>query len=124
MITKILITVAVLVAVAIIFRTKPRPGTALSQSNRSQTNNTANASTNKNALYIYALASGFIVLGVGVFYYKWHQDHRVVNIRVFDGNTKVVYQAYSKDIKGNKFITIDGRNVVIGENQRIETTFD
>lgn len=120
MITKILITLAVLIGVAIVFRSKPRTGTRLAE----RTVTKSDGDAGKPSKIVYTLASGLIVVAVVVFYIKWQQDHRIVNIRVFDGGDNINYQAYSKDVKGNSFTTIDGRNVVVGENQRIETTID
>jgi len=62
-----------------------------------------------------------IVSGV-IFLYQWQQAHTVVTIRVIDGSTDnvTIYQAYQKSIKGNRFESLDGKFVVLGEAERVE----
>ncbi len=31
-----------------------------------------------------------------------------------------VYKAYNKNLKGSQFETIDGRTVILGQNERVE----
>ena len=70
--------------------------------------------------------AGFIVLLLlvsgGVYLYQWQQAHQVVTIRVIEGATGnvTVYQAYRKSIKGNRFESLDGKTVVLGEAERVE----
>ena len=71
-------------------------------------------------------AYGFVVVllivsGV-IFIYQWQQAHRIVTIRVIDGSTDnvTIYQAYQKSIKGNRFESLDGKFVVLGEAERVE----
>lgn len=62
------------------------------------------------------LASG------GIYLYQWQQAHKVVTIRVIEGATGsvTVYQAYRKSIKGNRFESLDGKTVMLGEAERVE----
>ena len=62
-----------------------------------------------------------IVSGV-IFLYQWQQAHTVVTIRVIDGSTDnvTIYKAYQKSIKGNRFESLDGKFVVLGEAERVE----
>ncbi len=62
-----------------------------------------------------------IVSGV-IFLYQWQQAHTIVTIRVIDGSTDnvTIYKAYQKSIKGNRFESLDGKFVVLGEAERVE----
>ena len=72
--------------------------------------------------------AGFIVLLLlasgGIYLYQWQQAHQVVTIRVIEGASGdvTVYQAYRKSIKGNRFESLDGKMVVLGEAARVEFT--
>jgi hypothetical protein len=62
-------------------------------------------------------AYGFVVVLVIVssviFVFQWQQAHRVVTIRVIDGSN-------NNSIKGNRFESLDGKFVVLGEAERVE----
>ena len=62
-----------------------------------------------------------VVSGI-IFYFQWQQAHKIVTIRVISGENDnvTVYQAYQKSIKGNRFESLDGKSVVLGEAERVE----
>ena len=62
-----------------------------------------------------------VVSGV-IFTYQWHQAHKIVTIRVIDGDSSnvTIYKAYQKSIKGNRFESLDGKSVLLGEAERVE----
>ncbi|MEA3291724.1 MAG: antitermination protein NusG, partial [Pseudomonadota bacterium] len=56
-----------------------------------------------------------------IFIINWNEQNRIVNIRVIGANGEAItYQARRKSIEGRKFVTLDGRNVALGDNDRIE----
>jgi len=64
-----------------------------------------------------------MILGSGLFLYQAWQDHyRVVSVLVIDtqsGNT-TQYQARRGDVEARRFVTLDGREVSVASNERIE----
>ena len=115
MLTKILFTTVVVVGVALFFRNKneatvtreaPPPAAEPAPSTRT---------------IAYVLIAILVVISVGVFFYKWQQDNRIVNIRVTTESGEVVsYQARHKDIDGRKFLSLEGVQVTLGAGDRVE----
>ena len=74
----------------------------------------------------YWAAYGFVgtlaLVSAGLYYLHWQEQHRVVTIKVVDGRTgeAVVYRAYKKSISGDRFETLDGRDVRLGASERVE----
>ena len=69
----------------------------------------------------YVLIGILVAISVGVFFYKWQQDNRIVNIRVTTESGEVVnYQARHKDIDGRKFLSLKGVQVTLGTGDRVE----
>lgn len=117
MLTKILFTLVVIIGVAIFYRNKssqavqPTKKTAPVEADDSLPTRTL----------AYILIGVLIALSAGIFAYNWHQDNRIVNIKVTsEGGEVVNYQARHGAIKGRKFTSLDGINVTLGEGDRVE----
>ncbi len=115
MLTKILITLAVIIIVAIVFRTKAAPAAS----------RTAEPPDEQGALSVravtYALLGIMLLIAAGIFVVKYQADNKIINIRVIsEDGTSTVYQARQKTIKGRHFITLDDKQVTLGESDRIE----
>ena len=116
MLTKILFTALVIFSVYAFYRLKRRIPQGKSRPRQTVQSSPVGRYT----------AYGFVVLLIivsgGIFIYQWEQAHRVVTIRVIDGNSNnvTVYKAYRKSIKGNRFESLDGKLVVLGEAERVE----
>ena len=117
MLTKILFTALVIGVVWMIYRNRGRPQPPKRAAPRQQ--------VRANPIGRFA-AYGFVVVlllvsGV-IYYFHWRDAHTIVTIRVIDGGSDqvTVYKAYRKEIKGNRFETLDGRSVVLGEAERVE----
>ena len=116
MLTKILFTGLVIFSVYAFYRLKRRvPQDKIQAQQAAQTSPIGRYS-----------AYGFVVLlllvsGV-IFLYQWQQAHKIVTIRVIDGDSTnvTIYKAYQKSIKGNRFESLDGKSVVLGEAERVE----
>ena len=116
MLTKILFTALVIFSVYAFYRLKR---------NLPQVQSRARQAAQASPVGRYT-AYGFIALllvvsGV-IFLYQWQQAHKIVTIRVIDGNSTnvTIYKAYQKSIKGNRFESLDGKSVVLGEAERVE----
>ena len=60
-------------------------------------------------------------LSISIFVFKYQSDNRIINIRVIaEDGTSTVYQARQKEIKGRQFLTLDNKQVTLGESDRIE----
>lgn len=117
MLTKILVTALVIVAVITFYRFKnaTRPGIA---AKRAAASLPANNRFGRMMAYGFA---GFLVLAsVGWYGLHWMEQHRVITIRVIGDAGTTVYKAYNKDLKGSQFQTIDGKTVILGQNERVE----
>lgn len=117
MITKILFTITVIIGVLFFFRVK----------NSRQTNSSAQAaeeSAPKSSTLAYIFA-GLLALVSAVFYYfHWQESHRILTIQVKNDltGTTTIYKAYKSDVAGRQFITLDGKEVRLGDNDRTEIT--
>lgn len=120
MLTKILFTAAVIFAVYAFYRVKRR---APQQRSRAESARSASPIGRYGA---YGFVAALMVVSGIIFTYQWQQAHKIVTIRVIDGNSKnvTVYKAYQKSIKGNRFESLDGRSVVLGEAERVEFISD
>ena len=115
MLTKILFTALVILVVIGVYRMRSRVpvqarSTAVPEHNR----------FGRVAAYGFI---GLLVLVSSVFYYfHWQEQHRVVTIRVIDNRSgaATTYRAYRKSIKGNRFESLDGKTVILGEAERVE----
>ncbi|GJL81095.1 MAG: hypothetical protein DHS20C01_07290 [marine bacterium B5-7] len=124
MLTKVLFTIAVVLIVAFIFRHKTdRKGPLQAKSQAKTTATRAATSTGgvSSRSVIYAILGLIVVLSALLFVLHWQDQHEIVNIEVVDGSgLKISYQAYKMSIEGRRFITLDGREVTLGDNDRIE----
>ena len=117
MLLKVLFTLAVILVVAVIFRVKNQP----------QKSSPSNAATDRSGggvssrAVIYTLLGLIISISILVFVLHWSDQRRIINIRVTNSQGETInYQAYRKTIEGRRFTTLDGVNVVLGANDRIE----
>ena len=117
MLTKILFTLIVIVVVALVFRTKTatrKPAAAPAP---------AAGGGVQSKTVIYVLLGLIVAISVLVFALHWQDQHRIFNIRVTNGAGETIdYQAYKKSINGRRFTTLDGREVTLGDGDRVEMT--
>ena len=114
MLTKILFTAAVILLVYAFYRHRGRPGTGKKPPPRKV--------SPMGRVYAYGFIGLLALISIGLFLYQYQLAHTVVTIRVIDGNSEnvTIYKAYRKSIKGNRFESLDGRSVVLGEAERVE----
>ncbi len=114
MLTKILFTAAVIGLVVAVYRLRRTRGTPPHQ--RPSAGNPAGVRM------VYGLVGVLVALGAVLYFVHWRDEHRVVEIRVFDDQSSAptVYRAYRKTIQGRTFESLDGRQVTLGERDRVE----
>ncbi len=117
MLTKIVFTLVVIIGVALFYRNK-QSGT---QPTRTKPKPDPPQGPPSTRALAYIMLGILVAISCAVFAYHWHRDNRIVNIRVTaEGSEVVHYQARHKDIKGRKFISLDGIQVTLGQGDRIE----
>jgi len=116
MLTKLFLTLAVIIVVALVFRTKqagkniPPPPEETSESSSLSTRVVA-----------YIILGVLGVISITVFVVDYRIDNQIINIRVIaEDGIGTMYQARQKSVKGRKFVTLDGKQVTLGESDRIE----
>ncbi len=116
MITKILFTLAVIAAVIALVRFRSRPVPAVLPV----------AAKKKPSPWIkwiaYAVISLMLATSAVFLYLHWREARQVVQITVIDGvsGRKTQYQAYRGGVESHRFETIDGRQVILSNTDRME----
>ncbi len=117
MLTKILFTLIVIVVVALVFRNK----TAARKPAASPAPAADGGVQSKTVIYV--LLGLIVAISALVFALHWQDQHQIFNIRVTNGSGETIdYQAYKKSISGRRFTTLDGREVTLGDGDRVEMT--
>ena len=115
MLTKILFTLVVIIVVALVFKTKTAPKARVVEA---QAEREGSLSVKAVA---YLIVGILIIISATIFVFKYQSDNRIVNIRVIaEDGTSTVYQARQKEIRGRQFLTLDNKQVTLGESDRIE----
>ncbi len=117
MLTKIAVTLAVIVIVSLVFKNK-RPDLPRQQAETDG----EQKSGMKSQTIAYIIVGAIVLTGLLFWILDYRDDRRVMDIRITNPGTGKVesYQAYQMDIKGKTFITLDGRQVTIGDSERFE----
>lgn len=69
----------------------------------------------------YGILAVLIIISATIFVFKYRADNRIIDIKVIaEDGISTIYQARQKSIKGRQFLTLDGRQVTLGESDRIE----
>ncbi len=117
MLTKILFTVAVIVVVMFVFR--HRNQTQSIKAIPAVVPDQPKGISSQMLAYIFV---ALILLVSGLIYlFFWMEQNKIVNIKVIDANGEAFnYQAHKKSIEGKTFVTLDGRQVTLGDSDRVE----
>lgn len=119
MIRQLLLTAVVILVVFLVVRLRRAPGRAAAQPGA-----TGGRRPSPQALAGWALL-GIMVLGASVaFYLQWSDAHEVVTVEVVDGRSgeRTRYQVYRKEVGDRRFRTVDGREVSLGQADRMVLT--
>ena len=118
MITKILFTLVVIIGVIVFFRVK-NEREAIKQSASKVAKE--EISSIQPRVLAYIMIGLLVALSTGIYAYHWNQGNRIINIRVTGDSGEVInYQAHHKDINGRDFISLEGVQVTLGDNDRME----
>lgn len=117
MLTKILVTVLVVIAVLTFYRVK-NSGRVTNAARRLETRSPAEKRFGR--MVAYGFVALLILISAGWYALHWQEQHRIITIRVIGDSQTATYKAYNKDLKGNRFESIDGKTVILGDSERIE----
>lgn len=71
----------------------------------------------------YVILGVLIAISISVFVINYQSDNQIITIKVIaEDGMSTVYQAKQKSIKGRHFVTLDGRQVALGNSDRMEVT--
>lgn len=119
MLTKILVTILVVVAVLTFYRVK-NSNRAAGTARRLEARASAAANNRFGRMMAYGFVGVLILVSVVWYGLHWREQHRIITIRVIGESGTTTYKAYNKDLKGNRFESIDGKTVILGDSERIE----
>lgn len=122
MLTKILFTALVIVAVYLFYRYRGRPPVNGRTPGKVKKIAEPAEKSSIGRFAAYGFVAALLLVSVIIYYFHWQQAHKIVTIRVIDGNSSnvTIYKAYQKSIKGSRFESLDGKTVVLGESERVE----
>lgn len=121
MITKLILTLTVIAIAWLVVRNRQQRTQAITHDSQPE----AALRGSGNPLFRWGayMLLVMLLLGSGAYLYVQWQDHaRVVTVVVVDTQTgrSVSYQARRGDIEARRFVTLDGREVSVANNERIE----
>ncbi len=119
MIGKLLFTIVIILIVLIIARGRLRSRTASAGGGAPATPEPAA----KWPRYVaYGFVAVVILVGVGFYYLDWQQRHEVFTVRVINSRTghTATYQVSRGEMRGRSFTTLDGIDVTLSEEERME----
>lgn len=117
MLTKILVTVLVVIAVLTFYRVK-NSGRVTDAARRIEARTPADKRFGR--MVAYGFVGLLILISAAWYGMHWREQHRIITIRVISDSGTTTYKAYNKDLKGNRFESIDGRTVILGDSERVE----
>lgn len=117
MLTKILVTVLVVIAVLTFYRVK-NSGRVTEAARRIEARTPADKRFGR--MVAYGFVGLLILISAAWYGLHWREQHRIITIRVISDSGTATYKAYNKDLKGNRFESIDGRTVRLGDSERVE----
>jgi hypothetical protein len=124
MIGKILLTLAVILVAWLVVRNRQKRMTAIAQEARLQAPTASISASGPNPWkWAGYLLVAVMILGSGLFLYaEWQDRYRIVTVRVVNTDTGqgTDYRAHRMDVEDRRFITLEGLEVSVADNERIE----
>jgi len=121
MLSKILLTLFVIIVAALVIGNRRRRGASIA-TQRPHPPLVVSPPSRVWRWTAYGLAI-VMILGSGLYLYReWREYDRVVTVRVIDtlSGDVVRYRARRKEVQERRFTTLDGREVSVANNERIE----
>lgn len=119
LLTKILVTILVILSVIAFYRVK-NSGRMTAAARRIESRTPADKRFGR--AVAYGFVALLILISAGWYALHWREQHRIITIRVIGDSGATTYKAYNKDLHGNRFESIDGKTVILGESERVEIT--
>ncbi len=115
MLTKVVFTALVVIGVYALFRVRKRIGP------RNADKRSA-GEDRFGRLVSYGFVASLVAISVAVYLFLQPSNNEVVTVRVVNGNSgdSATYRVRRPTIEGRRFITADGRIVVLGASDRLE----
>ena len=120
MIGKLLLTLGVILMGWLVIRNRQKRMEAIASEPRLQAPAAKGVGPWKWAGYLLVVV---MILGSGLFLYaEWEDRYRIVTVRVVntDSGQGIDYQARRMDVKDRRFLTLEGLEVSVADNERIE----
>ena len=127
MLSKILITLIVITIAFFVIRqrhlgTKPRKketNATLPSSKESRYKDELSKDMRAGAYFFLLL---MVSLGTALYYFDWQDDHTIVTVNLHRGDNSdiITYEVYKYQLGERSFLTIDGRNITVASNERME----
>ncbi len=120
MIGKLLLTLGIILAAWLVLRARQKRISAVASEPRLQAPPASGPNPWKWAGYVLVVV---MILGSGLFLYtEWQDRYRIVTVRVVNTDTGagIDYKAHRMDVEERSFITLDGLEVSVADNERIE----
>jgi hypothetical protein len=120
MIGKLLLTLGVILMAWLVLRNRQKRISAVASEPRLQAPPASGSNPWKWAGYVLVVV---MILGSGLFLYaEWQDRYRIVTVRVVNTDTGsgIDYRARRMDVEERGFVTLDGLEVSVADNERIE----
>ncbi len=127
MLSKILITLIVIMIAFFVIRQR-HLGTKVNKKETNAALPTAKKGRYKDELsrdmragaYFFLLL--MVSLGTTLYYFDWQDDHTIVTVNLHRGEDIGIttYEVYKYQLGERSFLTIDGRNITVASNERME----
>ncbi len=117
MITKILVTLCIVVIGWLFIQKQRRSDVSSSISKTQQQHHSKRV-----AKVAYIFIAVVMLLSALLFYFEYQRSQRIMTISVVNTLTgdRTSYQSRRGDIEGHRFITTDGVDITIADNERLE----
>ena len=127
MLSKILVTLIVITIAVFVIRqrhlgTEPikrKTNVALPSSKESRYKDELSKDMRVGAYFFLLL---MVSLGTTLYYFDWQDDHTIVTVNLHRGDDSdiITYEVYKYQLGERSFLTIDGRNITVASNERME----
>lgn len=128
MLGKLLLTLLVIAVAAVFLRERKQASQRQLDNRRSLSGQSPVVSNKPESSDLRTAAYMFLVLMLGVggllYFLRWQDDHVLLTVTLFNntGAAPVTYQVFQYQMSSRSFITIDGIQITVADNERMEVT--
>tara|TARA_B110000037_G_scaffold190658_1_gene223704 strand:- start:1020 stop:1406 length:387 start_codon:yes stop_codon:yes gene_type:complete len=122
MLSKLFLTLAIIFLVALILKRRPSQESGVQGAEASAKVGGERPKLSEHRLAAYLFLAIMFGLGGVVSVQKWRDDHTVVTIKLYSAGESVPtqYQAFKFELDSRSFTTVDGVQVVVANDERME----